>query len=108
MFNLNKIPKLPLLRYSKEATQAHFDLDFVDPEYLGAVKPGTLFLFRDNDIYTSNSEILISRKNNGINLYESHVILFIELDSNPNYFYGLYKDKIYKLFTADLEHEIIV
>jgi hypothetical protein len=108
MFNLKKIPKNPLERFSKNKNQLSFDIDYTDNEYLVNIKPGTLFIpLVDHSIYSKNGLEIISINFNSKKDIGQHIIMFLELDSLSN-FLGLYRDKVYKLFTVDLDYEIIL
>lgn len=108
MFNLKKIPKNPLERFSQDKNQLSFDIDYTDNEYLVNIEPGTLFIpLVDHSIYSRNGEEIISFNFNSKKDIGQHIIMFLELDSLSN-FLGLYGDKVYKFFTVDLEYEIIL
>ena len=108
MFNLKKIPKNPLERFIQDKNQLSFDIDYIDNEYLINIKPGTLFIpLVENSIYSRNGEEIISLNFNRKKNTGQHVIMFLELDSLSN-FLGLYRDRVYKFFTVDLEYEIIL
>ena len=109
MFSTKKVPKHPVYSIDTENYQDSFDLEYVDKEYIKSVKSGTLFFPIPNALITSHSgEEIISKNFNGLDSFGEHVIMFLSLESNLNYFIGLYKDKTYMMFTVDLDSEIII
>jgi len=109
MFLTKKVPKHKILSPEMKSFQETFDLQYVDLQYLYGLQPGTLFLPVPNSSITSQSgEEIISKNFNSLDAFGEHVIMFLNLEYQTTYFVGIYRNKTYKMFTVDLDSEIIL